>query len=202
MWGHLQVSFCWYLVFIQYRVFPSGQNTSKSAARRKCLFYNYLLLRFKFDCLKRTVPWCDQWSPYFIFPLQLLPAMLNDVQDHLWESMFHIIQVSIITSFYMLLLCCSHRSNLRTVCEEAKPTYHGYGTPKCHQEPKQDCKQVFFLTLQANLTNCHSMAVKTVSTSNCWCYISKQVAKQTPSESCKQVKMINTEAQVSMTRII
>ena len=104
MWGHLQVSFCWYLVLIQYRVFPSGQNTSKSAARRKCLFYNYLLLRFKFDYLKRTVPWCDQWSPNFIFPLQLLPAMLNHIQDHLWESMFHIIQVSFITSFY--ITCC------------------------------------------------------------------------------------------------
>ena len=118
------------------------------------------------------------------------PPMRINVPHHTSELHYFILH-------NMWIICCSHRSNSRTVCEEAKPTYHGYGTPKCHQEPKQDCKQVFFLTLQANLTNCHNMAV----TSNWWCYNSKQVAKQTPSESCKQVKMIYTEAQ-TMTRII
>ena len=146
MWGHLQVSFCWYLVFIQYSCFPQDRVQAR-VQHVVSVFLQLFVVRFQI--------WPSQkdrsliWSPYFIFPLQLLPAMLNHIQDHLWESMFHIIQVSFITSFY--ITCCSYRSNSRTVCEEAKPTYHGYGTPKCHQEPKQDCKQVFFLKITSKL---------------------------------------------------
>ena len=142
-------------------------------------FYNYLLLRFKFDRLKRTVPWCDQLITIFHISFAVTPS---NAQPHTRQPMrinvpHHTSELHYFILHNMLLICCSYRSNSRTVCEEAKPTYHGYGTPKCHQEPKQDCKQVFFLTLQAELTNCHSMAVKTVSTSKCCCYYSKTGCK-------------------------
>ena len=120
-------------------VFLSGQSTSKSAARRKCLFTIICCLDSNLTVSKG--PFLDMIT---IFHISFAVTPSN-AQPHTRPPMR--INVPHHTSelhYFILLICCSHRSNSRTVCEEAKPTYHSYGTPKCHQEPKQDCKQVFF----------------------------------------------------------
>ena len=78
----------------------------------------------------------------------LFPAMFHHLQDIIWKPVLNIIQVIIIicvsinTISPIILFDINTTITTRTVCEEAKPSYNGYGTPKCHQEPKQNCKQV------------------------------------------------------------
>ena len=147
------LSYCfWYLVFIQYSCFPQD----RVQARMQHVVSVFLQL-----FVVEIQIWLSQkdcslmWSVITKFHISFAvtpsnaqrrtrPPMRINVPHHTSELHYFILH-------NMLLICCSNRSNSRTVCEEAKPTYHGYGTPKCHQEPKQDCKQVFFLKITSKL---------------------------------------------------
>ena len=147
------LSYCfWYLVFIQYSCFPQDRVQAR-VQHVVSVFLQLFVVKIQIwpsqkDC---SLMWSVITKFHISFAVtpsnaqpHTRPPMRINVPHHTSELHYFILH-------NMLLICCSHRSNLRTVCEEAKPTYHGYGTPKCHQEPKQDCKQVFFLKITSKL---------------------------------------------------
>ena len=123
MWGHLQVSFCCYLVFIQYSCFPQD----RVQARVQHVVSVFLQL---FVVKIQIWPDCSLiWSVITIFHISFAvtpsnaqphtrPPMRINVPHHTSELHYFIL--------HNMLICCS-----RTVCEEAKPTISS-NTPVVH----------------------------------------------------------------------